>query len=195
MKKMFCKPGSVVSQPGTQPAKPATKVTEGDRVTVRHGGRERRLEVVRVIEKRRVGAGASGGFLGSLMPHMPDRWNAKKQMQYEALYSIGGAIAALEADTGLKCGFRRCGRMLPLKHGHMSAHLAARSEGARVHWVDETGAALFTMEHVAPEELAKRFRGGKGAASGKKKGESGGDGATSTAPDSPGAAAGGAGEA
>ncbi|MCB1385695.1 MAG: FAD-binding oxidoreductase, partial [Nitratireductor sp.] len=119
----------------------------------------KRGERVRVIEKRRVGAGASGGFLGSLMPHMPDRWNAKKQMQYEALYSIGGAIAALEADTGLKCGFRRCGRLLPLKHGRMPAHLAARIEGARAHWVDETGAALFTMEHVAPEELAKRFRG------------------------------------
>jgi hypothetical protein len=51
-----------------------------------------------------------------------------------------------------------------------------------------------TNLQAAFEELAKRFRGGKGAASGKKKGESGGDGATSTAPDGTGASAGGAGE-
>jgi hypothetical protein len=48
---------------------------------------------------------------------------------------------------------------------------------------------------AAFEELAKRFRGGKGAAGGGKKGGEGGSGATTTAPDTPGAAAGGAGEA
>ena len=47
---------------------------------------------------------------------------------------------------------------------------------------------------AAFEGLAKRFRGGKGAASGGKKGE-GGDAPGTTAPDTPGAAAGGAGEA
>lgn len=52
-----------------------------------------------------------------------------------------------------------------------------------------------TELQAAFEDLAKRFRGGKGAASGKKKGESGGDGAPSTAPDGSGASAGGAGEA
>jgi len=47
---------------------------------------------------------------------------------------------------------------------------------------------------AAFEGLAKRFRGGKGATSGGKKGE-GGDASGTTAPDTPGAAAGGAGEA
>ncbi|WLS01223.1 conjugal transfer protein TraC [Shinella sumterensis] len=47
---------------------------------------------------------------------------------------------------------------------------------------------------AAFEGLAKRFRGGKGAASGGKKGE-GGDAPGTTAPDTPGAATGGAGEA
>ena len=47
---------------------------------------------------------------------------------------------------------------------------------------------------AAFEGLAKRFRGGKGAASGGKKGE-GGDAPGTTAPDTPGAAAGCAGEA
>lgn len=48
---------------------------------------------------------------------------------------------------------------------------------------------------AAFEELTKRFRGGKAAASGGKKVGEGGSGAATTAPDAPGSAAGGAGEA
>ena len=48
---------------------------------------------------------------------------------------------------------------------------------------------------AAFEELTKRFRGGKAATSGGKKGGEGGSGAERTAPDTPGAATGGAGEA
>ncbi|MBX3314549.1 MAG: RNA-binding S4 domain-containing protein [Actinobacteria bacterium] len=58
-----------------KPAKPATKVTEGDRVTVRHGGRERRLEVVRVIEKR-VGAAIAAECLIDHSPPPPDAEHA-----------------------------------------------------------------------------------------------------------------------
>jgi len=89
---------------------------------------------VTVIEKRQVGSGASGGFLGALMPHMPDSWNAKKQMQFDGLSSIGEAVAALEADTGMDCGFRRCGRLMPLTHEAMRAHADARIAGARENW-------------------------------------------------------------
>lgn len=53
------------------PAKPATKVGEGDRVTVRLGGRERRLEVVRVIEKR-VGAAIAAECLVDHSPPPPE---------------------------------------------------------------------------------------------------------------------------
>lgn len=52
-------------------AKPATKVTEGDLVTVRAGGRERRLEVVRIIEKR-VGAPIAAECLIDRSPPPPD---------------------------------------------------------------------------------------------------------------------------
>ena len=94
----------------------------------------KRGERVLVLEKRSLGAGASGGFLGALMPHMPDNWNAKKQMQFEALASIGDAIGALEDDTGVSCGFRRCGRLMPLGHEKMLAHAHARIEGAKTNW-------------------------------------------------------------
>lgn len=98
---------------------------------------------VLVLEKRRVGAGASGGFVGALMPHMPDRWNAKKQAQFGALVSLEPAIRALEADTGLDCGYSRCGRLMPLAHERMLAVVAERIAGARANWPG------FAMKHWA----------------------------------------------
>jgi len=96
----------------------------------------KRGEKVAVIEKRQVGAGASGGFLGALMPHMPDSWNAKKQFQYDGLTSIEAAIAELEADTGLDCGFRRCGRVMPIPHDRIMPQVERRLAGAKTHWDD-----------------------------------------------------------
>ncbi|HVK91234.1 MAG TPA: FAD-binding oxidoreductase [Mycoplana sp.] len=73
---------------------------------------------VLVLDRDRIGAGASGGLLGALMPHLPDRWNAKKQFQFEALVSLEAEIAGLEAATGLSAGYRRTGRLIPLAAAH-----------------------------------------------------------------------------
>lgn len=54
------------------PAKPATPVTIGDRVTVRLHGRDRRFEVVRVIDKR-VGAAVAAECLVDHSPPPPPR--------------------------------------------------------------------------------------------------------------------------
>ena len=102
-----------------------------------------RGESVVVLEKRTVGAGGSGGFLGALMPHMPDSWNVKKQMQYEGLSSIQDAIALLEGDTSLDCGFRRCGRLMPLTHEKMVGHLGQRAGGAKQNWGKQ-----YSLEHL-----------------------------------------------
>jgi len=110
----------------------------------------KRGERVLVLEKRRIGEGASGGFLGALMPHMPDNWNPKKQMQFDALASIGEAIAGLEADTGLSCGFRRCGRLMPMTHEKMPEHAAGRIAGAKANWVDGKGRQIYGMELLPP---------------------------------------------
>lgn len=101
-----------------------------------------------VLEKRKVGAGASGGFLGALMPHMPDRWNEKKQMQFDALSTIAAAIAELEDDTGLDCGFRRCGRLMPVRSEKSVHAIMQRCDGAAENWPG------FSMELVNESELA-----------------------------------------
>lgn len=94
----------------------------------------KRGESVIVVDKAQIGAGASGGFLGSLMPHEPVRWNEKKQMQFEALDCLSAFIEALEDETGLDCGYRRCGRITPLRHEKMELHVDERIAGMKSLW-------------------------------------------------------------
>lgn len=67
-----------------------------------------------LVEKGRIGDGASGGFLGALMPHQPVNWTAKKAFQLDALLSLETEVGTLEDATGLTCGYRRCGRLMPI---------------------------------------------------------------------------------
>ena len=73
---------------------------------------------VHLAERQTIGAGASGGVLGALMPHLPDRWKAKKAFQFDALVALEAEIAALETETGLSAGYRRSGRLIPLAKPH-----------------------------------------------------------------------------
>lgn len=87
-----------------------------------------------IVERDRIGAGASGGVLGALMPHMPDRWNAKKQFQFDALLSLEQEILDLEAQTGLSAGYRRSGRLIPLPKPHLRTIALRHEQDALVNW-------------------------------------------------------------
>ncbi len=78
--------------------------------------------------------GASGGLLGALMPHMPDKWNEKKQLQFDALLSLEHEIAALETETGLSAGYRRAGRLIPLPKPHLRKIANRHSAEAEANW-------------------------------------------------------------
>ncbi|MFN4010126.1 MAG: NAD(P)/FAD-dependent oxidoreductase [Pannonibacter sp.] len=113
---------------------------------------------VTLVEEKAIGSGASGGVLGALMPHMPARWNAKKAFQFEALASLSGFIAALEAETGLQCGYRRCGRVLPITTADLRAHHEARAAEALTHWATPVTGFSYAVEDagtlgswIAPE--------------------------------------------
>ncbi|MBL4893055.1 MAG: FAD-binding oxidoreductase [Rhizobiaceae bacterium] len=107
-----------------------------------------------ICEKREVGAGGSGGFLGALMPHMPDGgWQPKKQMQYEALCELPEVVASLESDTGGDCGFRRCGRLVPMTHYKMPENAKRRVSGAEQFWLNEAGEQAFIYENIAVSDV------------------------------------------
>jgi glycine oxidase len=48
------------------------------------------------------------------MPHSPERWNGKKDFQFRALVDLEDEVARLQSETGLPCGYKRVGRLLPL---------------------------------------------------------------------------------
>ena len=89
---------------------------------------------VMLVERGNPGGGASGGFLGALMPHSPERWNGKKDFQFRALIDLEAEIAQLESETGTDCAYRRVGRILPLttERGRITA--LERIAEARANW-------------------------------------------------------------
>lgn len=98
-----------------------------------------------ILEKGKVGDGASGGILGALMSHIPDGWNIKKEFQYNALQSLEGELERLQNDTGINAGYRRCGRVMPLAHEGMVSHVESWLRGAKTNWH-----GLYDMDYLAP---------------------------------------------
>lgn len=94
----------------------------------------RRGARVRVIEKTRVGAGASGGLVGALAPHVPEQWNEKKAFQLESLLMAKDWWAEVEAASGLASGYARLGRLQPLPDARAVAAARARGVEAAVLW-------------------------------------------------------------
>lgn len=74
----------------------------------------RRGARVRVIDPHGPGAGASGGVVGALAPHVPENWNAKKAFQFESLVMAEAFWAGVEAAGGVSSGYARLGRIQPL---------------------------------------------------------------------------------
>ncbi len=87
-----------------------------------------------IVEKSRVGAGASGGVMGAMSPNVPETWSQKKQFQLDALLSAGAHWRAVEVASGLPSGYGRVGRLLPLTSEKDRAHAKIRANDAKVLW-------------------------------------------------------------
>ncbi|WP_316016195.1 FAD-dependent oxidoreductase, partial [Roseobacter sp. HKCCA0434] len=94
----------------------------------------RGLDVTVLEAAEVVGAGASGGVVGALAPHMPERWTPKKQFQLEALLVLPDELRAVEAAAGLPTGFRRAGRIVPLVSEAARVRAKARLADAAARW-------------------------------------------------------------
>ncbi|WP_417435048.1 NAD(P)/FAD-dependent oxidoreductase [Hoeflea sp.] len=89
---------------------------------------------VTLVERGNPGDGASGGFLGALMPHSPERWNGKKDFQFRALVDLEDEVARLQSETGVVCGYRRVGRILPLATERSRITAMDRIADAAANW-------------------------------------------------------------
>ncbi len=105
---------------------------------------------VALLEKNSIASGASAGLVGALMPHVPSRWNDKKQFQLDALTELSDIVAGLEEATGLSVGYGRTGRLIPLYTEHKLEHSLARVEEAKQRWKSEETGFTFRVVKETP---------------------------------------------
>ncbi|MCR8726506.1 NAD(P)/FAD-dependent oxidoreductase [Frigidibacter sp. ROC022] len=106
----------------------------------------RRGARVRVVDPGGPGAGASGGVLGALAPHVPENWNPKKQFQLDSLLAAEGFWAEIAAASGLSPGYARQGRLQPVADADAEALARRRAGTAAELW---HGAALWEVVPVS----------------------------------------------
>jgi glycine/D-amino acid oxidase-like deaminating enzyme len=89
---------------------------------------------VRVVDPGGPGAGASGGIVGALAPHVPELWNDKKEFQFQSL-AMGEAFwAEVAARGGREPGYARSGRIQPIADDKALALAQDRADGAKTYW-------------------------------------------------------------
>lgn len=94
----------------------------------------RRGARVRVIDPHGPGAGASGGLVGALAPHVPENWNDKKAFQFESLIMAEGFWRDVEAAGGVSPGYARLGRLQPVADAAALELAQARARNAETLW-------------------------------------------------------------
>ena len=102
---------------------------------------------VQVIDPNGPGAGASGGVVGALAPHVPENWNAKKAFQFDSLIMAEGFWAEVAATSGISPGYGRAGRLQPVADARALELAHARAGTAKELW---QGRAVW--EVMAPPE-------------------------------------------
>ncbi|MBI1418699.1 MAG: FAD-dependent oxidoreductase [Limimaricola sp.] len=94
----------------------------------------RRGARVQVIDPAGVAAGASGGVVGALAPHVPEQWNEKKAFQLESLLMAEAFWADVAEVGGGDPGYARLGRVQPLADEAAVQLARARAEEASALW-------------------------------------------------------------
>ncbi len=94
----------------------------------------RRGARVGVVDPNGVAAGASGGIVGALAPHVPENWNEKKAFQFESLIMAEAFWAGVERLTGANVGYARTGRLQPLADDRAVALACDRAATAAALW-------------------------------------------------------------
>ena len=94
----------------------------------------RRGARVRVIDPIGIAAGASGGIVGALAPHVPEQWNDKKAFQLDSLLMAEAWWAQVARIGGGDPGYARTGRLQPIPDSASLALAKARAEQAKTLW-------------------------------------------------------------
>lgn len=97
---------------------------------------------VRVVDPFGPGAGSSGGLVGALAPHVPERWNAKKAFQFDSLIMAEAYWDEVARIGGVSPGYARSGRLQPVKDENQLTLAKERAAQAVTLW---QGKAVWTV--------------------------------------------------
>ena len=89
---------------------------------------------VQIIDPHGVGAGASGGIVGALAPHVPENWNAKKELQFQSLIKAERFWNVVEENAQMTSGYMRTGRLQPIADEHALMLAKVRNCTAKELW-------------------------------------------------------------
>jgi glycine/D-amino acid oxidase-like deaminating enzyme len=89
---------------------------------------------VRVVDPFGVGAGSSGGIVGALAPHTPEKWNAKKEFQFQSLMMAEEFWQGIDDLSGLSSGYGRSGRLQPIAGEQALVLARERADSAKKLW-------------------------------------------------------------
>jgi glycine/D-amino acid oxidase-like deaminating enzyme len=89
---------------------------------------------VRIVDPQGPLAGASGGLVGALAPHVPENWNDKKAFQLHALLMAQEWWAKVAEASGQDPGYARLGRVQPLADAQAVARAESRALDAARIW-------------------------------------------------------------
>lgn len=110
----------------------------------------RRGAKVRVIDPFGPGAGASGGLVGALAPHVPENWNDKKAFQLDSLLMAEDFWTGVEATGGTSTGYGRTGRLQPIADARALELARAREITATELWQDRATWTVRPTEDFGP---------------------------------------------
>ncbi|MEI4484826.1 FAD-binding oxidoreductase [Frigidibacter sp. MR17.14] len=120
---------------------------------------QRRGARVQVIDPFGPGAGASGGTVGALAPHVPENWNPKKAFQLDSLLMAEAFWAEVAATGGSDPGYARTGRIQPVADPAAEPLAEARGAGAAALW---QGRAAWQLRDAAETGLPPEWLGAAG---------------------------------
>ena len=89
---------------------------------------------VRVIDPNGVGFGSSGGIVGALAPHTPERWEPAKEFQLESLLMSRTHWPHIEQVSGVSTGYGNLGRLQAIPNDHQLELAHLRTGTAKTLW-------------------------------------------------------------
>ncbi|MFT5797869.1 MAG: glycine oxidase [Candidatus Azotimanducaceae bacterium] len=105
---------------------------------------------VYLVDPNGPASGSSGGIVGALSPHVPERWDLKKQFQLESLLMAQGFWDKVAEHGGLSAGYMRTGRLQPIATDNVLALSHTRTQSAQQLWQGQAAWTVIPVDQSNP---------------------------------------------